>query len=235
MSASATASYPASSLSAESYQKMPLSGVSHFTAEPQESPLQTSMPSVQLSLTASEQQQPAMRTQYAYGQGSAAPPQLSTSVTAMGSGSEHNLSVPRYVEHDTRPSKSPRHAAHQSVHSTSSITNNDTSEYRYGPSYVPVNNNNPNELSPTSYNGPDSGSAGHHHSQPPRDYYPPSSTWTTTAGEPNASIPTYHHTERPYAYPDQYKTGHSMPPLKTEHSQAPAYGNTLSHYSWSPT
>lgn len=219
--ASATASYPPSSMPAESYPKMPLSGAPNFTTEPQEMPLQTSMPSVQLSLVASEPQ-PPMRAQYAYVQGTSAPSQLSVTTTA----ADHNLSVPRYVDNNPRPLKSPRHSGHQSVHSTSSITNNDASEYRYGSSY----NHNQSEMS---------NSAGHTQPPPPRDYYPPTTSWTTTAGEPNASVQTYHNPEsRPYAYPDhQYKTGHPMPPpLKTDHSQPQtSYGNTLSHYAWSPT
>lgn len=238
MPASATASYAPSSLASESYQKLPLSGASNYTAEPQEMPLQTSIPPVQLSMVANEQQ-PAIRTQYA-SYVTSAPPQLSIPTTAMG-GSSENLSVPRYVDNNARPTKSPRHATHQSVHSNSSITNNDNSEYRYGPSYVPVNHNHPSEMSSSSYSTGDSGSAGGHHTQQPpaRDYYPPTNSWTSTAGEPNATVQAYHNTEsRPYAYPDhQYKTGHAMPPLKTDHPQGPTSygGQPLSHYNWSPT
>ncbi|OTA61273.1 NDT80/PhoG like DNA-binding family protein [Hypoxylon sp. EC38] len=232
MPASATASYPPASIPADSYQKMPLSGTSNFTQEPQEMPMQTSMPSMQLSLAATEQQPPAIRTQYAYVQGTSAPPQLSVTTTSMGSSSDHgNLSVPRYVDSNPRPTKSPRHASHQSVSSSS----NETSEYRYGPSgYVPVNSNS-NELnSASTYSG---------HSQqqqqpqsqqpPPRDYYPPTTSWTTTAGEPSsAPVHSYHtsggagsDSSRPYAFPG-----------KSEHPPPPgSYASTLNHYSWSPT
>ncbi|KAI1079352.1 NDT80/PhoG like DNA-binding family protein [Whalleya microplaca] len=262
MPTSATASYPPTSIPADSYPKMPLSGQSNFSQEPQEMPMQTSMPSVQLSLAATEQQPPAIRTQYAYVQGTSAPPQLSVSTTSMGSSSDHNLSVPRYVDSNPRPSKSPRHASHQSVPSSSSISNNDTSsEYRYGPpTYVPVNSNS-NELnSASTYSaestsggggaggGPSSSAGGHSGHQPsqqpppPRDYYPPSTSWTTTAGEASsATVHAYHNgataaESRPYGFPDQYKTGHSLPQGKSDHPPPPgSYASTLNHYSWSPT
>ncbi|KAK8035374.1 hypothetical protein PG993_010369 [Apiospora rasikravindrae] len=211
MPSSATTSYPPTSIPADSYQKMPLSGPPGYSTEPQEMPLQSSMPPVQLSMVASEQP-PSIRTQYAYVPGSSAPPQLSVSTSSMGAPHDHNLSVPRYVE-SGRPSKSPRHASHTSVHSAGSISNNESSEYRYG-SYVPVNNNQSQMSSPTAYTTGDSSSAGHHH-QPTRDYYPPSQQLD-------------HHR----CYQDQYKSGHAMPPLKADHHAAPAgYGN----YGWSPS
>ncbi|OTB19020.1 hypothetical protein K445DRAFT_54470 [Daldinia sp. EC12] len=233
MPASATASYPPASIPADSYQKMPLSGTSNFTQEPQEMPMQTSMPSMQLSLAATEQQPPSIRTQYAYVQGTSAPPQLSVTTTSMGSSSDHgNLSVPRYVDSNPRPTKSPRHASHQSVPSTSSISNsNDTSEYRYGPSGA-------GPTGPAS-SAPSSAGGHSHHQQtqsqqpPPRDYYPPTTSWTTTAGEPSsATVHSYHNSaatgnesSRPYAFPS-----------KSDHPPAPgSYASTLNHYSWSPT
>ncbi|KAF3065065.1 Transcription factor vib-1 [Daldinia childiae] len=257
MPASATASYPPASIPADSYQKMPLSGSSNFTQEPQEMPMQTSMPSMQLSLAATEQQPPAIRTQYAYVQGTSAPPQLSVTTTSMGSSSDHsNLSVPRYVDSNPRPTKSPRHGSHQSIPSTSSISNsNDTSEYRYGPSgYVPVNNSS-NELnSASTYNADSASSAGptgpassapssagghSHHQQPqsqqppPRDYYPPTTSWTTTAGEPSsATVHSYHNSA---ATGNESSRPYAFP-SKSDHPPAPgSYASTLNHYSWSPT
>ncbi|KAI5865449.1 p53-like transcription factor [Durotheca rogersii] len=260
MPASATASYPPASIPADSYQKMPLSGTSSFTQEPQEIPMQTSMPSMQLSLAATEQQPPAIRTQYAYVQGTSAPPQLSVTTTSMGSSSDHgSLSVPRYVDSNPRPAKSPRHASHQSIPSTSSISNSNdaSSEYRYGPSgYVSVNNNSSELSSASAYstdsaNGTSSGaggagstgapsSAGGHTQQPPpqqsqppppRDYYPPSTSWTTTAGEPS-SIHAYHNggaTSSESSRPYAF-------PGKSEHPPPPgSYASTINHYSWSPT
>lgn len=215
--------------------------------------MQTSMPSMQLSLAATEQQPPSIRTQYAYVQGTSAPPQLSVTTTSMGSSSDHgNLSVPRYVDSNPRPNKSPRHASHQSVSSSS----NETSEYRYGPpGYVPVNSNS-NELNSASTYSAESASAGAGassaggapssaggHSQqqqqpqsqqpPPRDYYPPTTSWTTTAGEQSsAPVHSYHtsggagsDSSRPYAFPG--KSDHPPPPG--------SYASTLNHYSWSPT
>ncbi|KAI1466416.1 p53-like transcription factor [Daldinia caldariorum] len=257
MPASATASYPPASIPADSYQKIPLSGTSNFTQEPQEIPMQTSMPSMQLSLAATEQQPPSIRTQYAYVQGTSAPPQLSVTTTSMGSSSDHgNLSVPRYVDSNPRPTKSPRHASHQSVPSSSSISNsNDTSEYRYGPSgYVPVNSSSSELNSASTYNADSVSSAGptgpassapssagghSHHQQsqsqqpPPRDYYPPTTSWTTTAGEPSSTtIHSYHNST---ATGNESSRPYAFP-SKSDHPPAPgSYASTLNHYSWSPT
>ena len=113
-------------------------------------------------------QQPPVRTQYGYVTGSSAPPPLSVSTTAL-SNPDHSL-IPRYVDPSPRPNKSPRHASHSSIPSTSSITNNEsTSEYRYGPpgGYVSVNNSS-SEVPPSAYNS-ESGAGGStgsgHHGQ----------------------------------------------------------------------
>lgn len=232
MPQSATAAYAPTSLSAEAYQKLPISGGPAYSTEPQDMPLQATMPPVQVSMVANE---PPIRTQYAYVGNTTAPPQLSIPATAMSSGSNDSLSVPRYVD-SARPAKSPRHSTHQSVHSGSSL-NNDASEYRYGSSYVPVTHHTPGDLSSSSYPAGDSGSAGGHAQPPSREYYPPSTTWATTTSEPNASVHSYHNTDsRPYTYSDQYKTGHAMPPLKTDPNQGQtSYGGQLNHYSWSPS
>ncbi|KAI4599588.1 hypothetical protein KJ359_002035 [Pestalotiopsis sp. 9143b] len=232
MPQSATAAYAPTSLSAEAYQKLPISGGPAYSTEPQDMPLQATMPPVQVSMVANE---PPIRTQYAYVGNTTAPPQLSIPATAMSSGSNDSLSVPRYVD-SARPAKSPRHSTHQSVHSGSSL-NNDASEYRYGSSYVPVTHHTPGDLSSSSYPAGDSGSAGGHAQPPSREYYPPTTTWATTTSEPNASVHSYHNTDsRPYTYSDQYKTGHAMPPLKTDPNQGQtSYGGQLNHYSWSPS
>ena len=246
--ASATGSYPATTISADSYPKMPLSGATSFTAEPQELPLQqTSMPSVQLSLVASDHHQQApIRTQYAYVHGStSAPPQLSLPTTA-----DSGLSVPRYVDSNPRPAKSPRHASHQSVHSSGSISNTDGSnEYRYGPPYVGVNSNS-SEMSPSQQShsagygpgGPDASSnppSATAPSHPPRDYFPSTASWTSTAGETNT--PTYANGDqnRPYAFPDHYKTGTAG--AKADHAAPHAYPaprgsfDAMNNYSWNTT
>ncbi|KAL2151857.1 hypothetical protein VTH82DRAFT_5041 [Thermothelomyces myriococcoides] len=151
-----SATYPTSTMPPDPYPKMPLSGAPTFTAEPQEMPMQPSSmgPSVQLPLSAShdphqhqgqhhphphaQQQQPTqppIRTQFAT-YTSAPSNHLSLSSTT-GSGSttspDSSLAVPRYIgDTNPRPTKSPRHASHQSV--TSSISNETASgEYRYGP------------------------------------------------------------------------------------------------------
>lgn len=139
---SSAGGYPTTSMAADQYPKMPVSGSPHYTAEPQEMPIQqTSMPSVQLSLVANDPHQSNIRTQYAsYVQGSSAPPpQLSLPTT----NNDGSLNVPRYVDNNPRPSKSPRHGNNDSVHSATSLgTGNDTpGDYRYGPGpYMGVGN-----------------------------------------------------------------------------------------------
>jgi hypothetical protein len=250
-----SATYPTTTMPSEPYQKMPLSGAPSFTAEPQEMPIQpTSMPSVQLSLVAQEQQQPPIRTQYAtYVQSTSAPPHLSLSATA-----DNSLNVPRYVDNNPRPSKSPRHASHQSV--ASSISNDTASgEYRYGP--PPVYGTS--EMSPQSQHPPAQGASAAYgtpsqdtasappsatapNAPPPRDYFPPSQSWTTTAGEPSAPSVSYTNgsapggADRPYAFPSVKSEPHPPPPgppqQQTQQSHgAPSAGGlygSVGHYAW---
>lgn len=253
-----SATYPSATMPPEPYPKMPLSGAAGFTAEPQDIQ-QTSMPSVQLSLVAQDQQQPPIRTQFAsYVQGTSAPPHLSLSTTA------DNLNVPRYVDNNPRPSKSPRHASHQSV--TSSISN-DTApgEYRYGP---PQSAYSTSEMSPQSQHPPGGQppppqygtpsqenntsappSATAPNAPPPRDYFPSSQSWTTTAGEPSSSSVSYPNggSDRPYAFPSgkpephpqshQSHQSHPHPPPPGQHSAGGpggVYGG-VGHYAWNAT
>lgn len=175
-------------MSSDPYSKqLPMSS-SGYTAEPQELPhLQTSMPSMQLSLVTSDQpgqqqapgggstQVPPIRTQYAsYVSSSAAAPSLSAASAAGGS-----LSVPRYVDVDTnpRPTKSPRHPSHPSIHgsisSTDSPSNNTNTEYRYGaPSAGPAAygsissasaGGGADNISPTTTHSHHGGQQQHHH------------------------------------------------------------------------
>lgn len=247
--ASAPASYPSSTIPADPYQKIPVSGATGYSHEPPELPLQTSMPSMQLSLSAADQPPPPIRTQYAYVPGTSAPSQMSVSTPALGSSggsADHSaLSVPRYVDSNPRPSKSPRHGGHQSVPSTSSLNNNDaTSEYRYGPPQTTTYDNPASTYGTSGAEAPSAASAGSGAGAalaPPREYYPPTSSWTTTAGETSSStVHAYHNgaaanESRPYTYPDQYKTSHSIS-VKSEHPTAPGtYASTLNNYSWSPT
>lgn len=239
-----SATYPTTSIPPDPYPKMPLSGAPSFTAEPQEMPIQqTSMPSVQLSLVAQDQQQPPIRTQYAtYVQGTSAPPHLSLSTTA-----DNSLSVPRYVDSNPRPSKSPRHASHQSV--ASSISNETASgEYRYGPPPVyatsemsPQSQHPPAQGAPAAYGTPTQDnasappSATAPNAPPPRDYFPPSQSWTTTAGE--APPPNVSYTnggapggaDRPYAFPNVKAEPHPAPPGPPQ--QQTQYGS-VGHYAW---
>ncbi|KAL0779509.1 hypothetical protein CaCOL14_003993 [Colletotrichum acutatum] len=229
-----SASYPATTMG-ESYHKVALPGSASFGGEAHDMPLQTSMPSVQLSLVANEQQQPPIRTQYAYVQSTTAPPPLSVSATAMASSSDNALNVPRYVD-NPRPTKSPRHASQPSI---GSMSHHEASpEYRYGSSYGAVGNN-PSEIAPPSYKPEASAS----HSNPSRDYYPPSSSWTTTAGEPASTVAYSSSEARPYGFPEQYSSGGSAPTTKQEHAPAPpapgSYSSAhrgsfdgMNHYSW---
>ncbi|KAL2132313.1 hypothetical protein VTI74DRAFT_3949 [Chaetomium olivicolor] len=224
-----SANYTTSTLPPEPYPKMPLSGAPNYTAEPQEMPMQpTSMPSVQLPLAAAHDQQPPIRTQFAtYTSG---PPQhISLSATApapSGPGPDNSLAVPRYIgDANARPSKSPRHASHQSVTSASLSNETASGEYRYGPPppvYTPAGATEvvspqsqhpslppppPPSAPPTGYGAPaqDAGPAaapttsGSALPPPPRDYFPPSQPWTTTTGdEPQ---PGQAADARQYAYP----------------------------------
>ncbi|KAI2633908.1 hypothetical protein GGS21DRAFT_118759 [Xylaria nigripes] len=242
---SATASYPPATLPADPYQKIPVSGPTGYSHESPELPLQTSMPSMQLSLAASDQQPPPIR-QYAY-PGTSAPSQMSIPTPVLGSSggaADHSaLSVPRYVDPNPRPSKSPRHGSHQSIPSTSSLTNDAQSEYRYGPPQTTTYENPGSTYGTSGADGASSSSsagAGSSHA-PPRDYYPPASSWTSTAGESTSSTVHAYHSgaaaseSRPYSYGDHYKTGHSIS-VKSEHPSAPAtYASTMNNYSWSST
>ncbi|WDK12028.1 NDT80/PhoG like DNA-binding family protein [Colletotrichum graminicola] len=226
-------SYPATTMGAEPYHKLPLSGGSSFGAEPQDMPLQTSMPSMQLSLAANEQ--PPIRTQYAYVQSTTGPPPVSVSATAMAPSSDNALSVPRYVD-NPRPTKSPRHASQPSI---GPMSHHEASpEYRYGSSYGAVGNN-PSDIAPPAYKT----EAPSSHSGPARDYYPPSSSWTTTAGEPASTVAYSSSEGRPYGFPDHYSSAGPAPTPKHEHGPAPpapgSYSSAhrgsfdgMNHYSW---
>ncbi|KAH6636951.1 hypothetical protein F5144DRAFT_201881 [Chaetomium tenue] len=237
-----SATYPASTIPADPYPKMPLSGAQTFTAEPQEMPMQpTSMgPSVQLPLSAShdphqhqhhqhphqQQPQPPIRTQFAT-YTSAPPHHLSLSSTTGTTSPDNSLAVPRYIgDTNPRPSKSPRHASHQSV--TSSISNETASgEYRYGPpppqtqgGGYPAPETSPQSQHPALPPPPQIG-AGQQgayaqdggasqsaaagpggQAPPPRDYFPTSQGWTTTAGgSGDAAGGPGQGVERPYGYP----------------------------------
>ncbi|KAF3770862.1 non-self recognition 1_L protein [Cryphonectria parasitica EP155] len=252
--ASGPSTYPATTIASDPYQKLPLSGTPGYATEAQELPshLPTSMPSMQLSMVSSDQpgqhatagassQAPPIRTQYAsYVQTSTAPAPLSATATATS-----GLSVPRYVDDaNPRPSKSPRHPSHPSIHAASISSTESSNEYRYGPPAYGSISSTSAEISPgtsqhhsysTSAAAPDSGAAPSSNTaaQPPRDYYPPSASWTTTAGE--SSAPTYANGEhRPsYSYStEQYKTSAGV--KNDPHAPAaPVYpGQAVGHYSW---
>lgn len=200
----------------DSYPKLPLSSTSGFTSEPQEMPLHTSIaPSV---LPASDQSQSSLRSNHSY---TTSAPQLPGNSVTIG-GADNAFSMPRYVDSNPRPSKSPRQSGHQSVHSSGSITNTDSSsDYRYG-----------------SYRGTTSGASDG--SQP--QTYPPPSSWTTTSSEKSSSLAYAANDGRPYSFSHEpYKGGSlAIPPLKHESASSGVYGggsrgsfDTMNNYSWS--
>lgn len=222
----------------DSYPKLPLSGAAGFAGEAQELPLQTSMaPSVPLPL-AGEQPPSSLRSQYTYTASSA--PQMPGSSVSMGAGDAGAFSMPRYVDGNPRPSKSPRQSGHQSVHSAGSIANTDaSSDYRYGP-YRTSNAGASDASHAPSYTSESSAST----NPPGRDYYPSSSTWTSTAAEPSSSLAYAGADARSsYSYSHEpYKSGApSIPPLKHEAATSSGvYGggprgsfDTMNNYSWS--
>ncbi|GAO15801.1 hypothetical protein UVI_02021350 [Ustilaginoidea virens] len=210
-----TSSYPGwnsqvpSTVASDSYSKLPLSGSSNFTNDSQELPLQSSMaPSVPLPLSTSDHGPPGIRSQYNYAPTSTA--HLPASTVTIGADS--NFSIPRYVDGNPRPSKSPRHQGHQSIHSSSSIPA-EGPDYRYS-SFRGLTSGN-GDVSPGG-NAPAT-----------RDYYPSVSTWTSTAAEPSSNLAYAGHESRPYS---------AVPPLKHE---APPYSSStrgpfesMNNYSW---
>lgn len=214
--------YPPTSMSGEQYPKVPLSGASGFSADPQDMPLPPSVPSVQLSLASHDQGAP-IRTQYAYAPSGAS--QLSGSAAT-----DSALSVPRYVDNNPRPTKSPRHNSQPSGSLTT--PGESASEYRYGSSYhdVALNTTSADFHSAASSGQGDSSTP---NSAPGRDYYPPASTWTSS-GESSAPTSAYATDGRSYSF-DAYKTGSAPPPPSkgpVSASGAPVYSSTA-NYSWS--
>ena len=224
----------------DAFSKLPLSGAPHFTAEPQEMALPTSMaPPVQMTPMAIDQQHPPIRSQYPYVDASTGPQQLSIHTGSVNA-PEHGLNIPRYVD-NPRPSKSPRHNTHPSLQSANAIPNNEASpEYRYG-QYAPVNIGS-HDVAPPTYNpsptGPSPASA--------REYYSSPTTWTSAAGEPSATVAYANNDGRSFSFSqDQYKaTAESSTPVKPDPSQPPIQSSVYSagprgsfdamnHYSWS--
>ncbi|ODA84012.1 hypothetical protein RJ55_02530 [Drechmeria coniospora] len=231
---SSPGAYSSTSMGGDSYPKMPLSGGAGFGGEPQELPLQSSMaPSVGLPLASSEQAHAPLRSQYAYAPSAAHLPGSSVTISPTDSA----LSIPRYVDSNPRPSKSPRQAGHQSVHSSGSATNTDSSsDYRYG-SYRTSNAGGSDVSQAPSYTSESSTTT----NPPSREYYPAPSTWTTTASE-SSSSPAYASADaRPYPFShDSYKGSAAIPHLKHESASPTVYGaghrssfDTMNNYSWS--
>lgn len=194
-------SYPTATMGADTYSK-----VSNYTSDPQELPLQSSIPSLPLSIGASEQQSSA-RGQYTYVQQPTSGSQLpaSTATSAVSGHADSALSIPRYVDNG-RPNKSPRQSGQQSVHGANSISSSESPEYRYGSST--------------------------HGSASSREYYPPSQAWsTTTAGENSSSTAYASADTRPYSFPHEpYKAGTAATSsVKTESRGS---FEPMHNYSW---
>ncbi|RCI07449.1 hypothetical protein L249_4548 [Ophiocordyceps polyrhachis-furcata BCC 54312] len=138
------------------------------------------------------------------------------------------FSMPRYVDSNPRPSKSPR----QSVHSSGSLAaaTDSSSEYRYGP-YGRT----------ATADGASSSSS--------QSTYPPPSSWTTATATATATTTTTttassdsnlaYADPRPYSFAHEpYKT--VMPPLKSEAGGGSLYPpgsrgsfDSMNNYSWS--
>lgn len=219
------------------YSKVPISGGGNFSAEPQELPLQTSMPpSVPLSLISEEQHQQPMRPQYTYVPSSTAPRQMPMATAAHG-GADGASNVPRYVD-DGRPAKTPRSASHQTLPSSGSMANSETpSDYRYG-SYGQVNSGGSDVLAP--HYGAEASAP---HAAGQRDVYPPPHGWRPTTTEHNPSVPFAGSDARAYGSSyDQYKSRPGEPQTKGEQGQPgqpePYSGghrgsfDAMNNYSW---
>jgi hypothetical protein len=203
-------SYPPSTLASDSpYPKLPLSGNAGYSNEPHDMSLQGQMP---LPIASNDGGHSSIRAQYAYAPPSGPAP-LATSDAA--------LSVPRYVDNNPRPTKSPRNLTHDSVHSASAVSNDSPSEYRYS-SYPPISAGGAGE-----HGSHGTGGHGSHGPQTPygaeatgpqsavqtpREYYPShSSTWGTSASSESPSTlapypghphPHPHHEGRSYTFPN---------------------------------
>ncbi|ROT43189.1 NDT80/PhoG like DNA-binding family protein [Sodiomyces alkalinus F11] len=234
----ATANYPPTTMPGEHYPKAPISSAPVFGADSQDIPLSAGGAPVQVPMASNEaprQPQPVARTSYSYAQSTTGPPPLSLSTTT-----DAAASIPRYVDTNPRPTKSPRHGSHPSINSTSSMGNNDgSSEYRYSSSYPPVNQNT-SEMPVPNY-GTDAPSGTN--PTPPREYYAPATGWTTSAGEPTSTM-AYANESRSYTSPGQYKSSTAVAPAKSEPLGAttgpsavyngPQRGSfdAMNHYSW---
>jgi hypothetical protein len=196
---------------------------------------------------------PPLRTQYGYGNGTSGPPPLSV-LTAPAP--DTSVSIPRYIDSNPRPLKSPRTFGHEAIHSAGSLHEAASAEYRYGSSYSGMNNSTA-ELSPHASHPPNYTSAAQepvNAGQPPasnngqsaRDFYPPAPAWTSTAGETVPAVSYPQAAARPYAYPDQFKAEYSatkteahLPPLPAQTSTgfpSPRGSFDAVHqYSWNAT
>ncbi|KAL2760520.1 hypothetical protein ACRALDRAFT_2095996 [Sodiomyces alcalophilus JCM 7366] len=243
----ATANYPPATMPGESYPKAPMSGGALvFGTNQQDMSLSTGGAPVQVPLASAEQArqppQAVARTPYSYAPSTTGPPPLSMSATADAAA----VNVPRYVDTNPRPTKSPRHGSHPSITSTASSmgNNNDgSSEYRYSSSYPPVNHQNPGEMAVPNYTTTDA--APGTNPAPSREYYAPSAGWTTTAGE-TSSTAAYANESRSYPPPSpgQFKGSTVAAPVKNEPlatstGSSAAYSgpqrgsfDPMNHYSW---
>lgn len=213
---SSSQGYPATSIGADIYSKVPMSG-SSFSAGSHEMPLQSTMPpSVPLSLIAEEGQQP-LRSQYTYVPSSTTPRQM-----PIGQGPEATSNVPRYVD-DGRAAKTARSSSGQPVSTADSITSGTPPDYRYG-SYGSVAGGS-SDILPTAYAAETSAPS----STSQRDVYPPPQNWRP-ADQSSATDPRSYGS----AY-DQYKPGDAQ--VKREQGQPDAYPHrgsfdAMNNYSW---
>ncbi|PHH71240.1 hypothetical protein CDD82_6668 [Ophiocordyceps australis] len=145
------------------------------------------------------------------------------SYTSTGHGAHadnSSMSMPRYVDSNPRPSKSPRQSGHQSVHSGGSVGDStgtaSSSDYRYG------------STGASSYRGSENA-------------YPPSSSWATTSSEHSSSSAYAAADARSYSFSshEPYRAGGTIPPLKHEPNSSVYSGgprgsfDSINNYSWS--
>ena len=214
---SSQGSYPPTTMAADPYHKVSLSGSSSFGAESQELPLTASISSVPLPVEQTEQ---GVRPQYPYMQSTPSASQIS-------GGGDAGMGVHRYGD-SSRPTKSSRGAGHQSVHSNGSVANEPT-EYRYG-AYAPASSSSVGATA-SGYGS----EASAHQSESQREYYAPPSNWTTTSGEGRSTTAYAGGHERSYQpapHPVKSEPAPGVPHSEYSSTSRGSFDG-MNNYSWS--
>lgn len=208
--------YPSTTLGPDSYPKL----TTGFATETTEMPLPTTVP---LPLPGVDAASSSLRSHYSYGS------------------SDGGFSMPRYVDSNPRPSKSPRQSSHQSVHSTGSLTatTDSSGEYRYGP-YREAGSSSQSAYPPPSSwattTTPSTSSSGTAAATPTTTTSSSSSSDQAASGLAYADARSY----SSFAH-EPYKNSGGVPPLKVnEPGGGSVYGggsrgsfDSMNNYSWS--